>query len=114
MSNSEAGGSSLNFGVRDGGVIGTLTTLGVFLNLSPPKAETFADWTRLAFNALRGGLEDDPAIEYVPARHVEVQLRPAQPMQFDGEDDPKPRDRFTIEIVPAAVQVMVPKEGIKE
>lgn len=73
------------------------------------KAETMADWTSLAWNALRRRLNEDPGIEYHTVRRVDIRLTPPQPMQFDGEDDPKPHSGFTVEVVPSAVEVMVPK-----
>lgn len=76
------------------------------------KAETLGDWLRLAWNALRHRLgEDRHLIEYIKARKVEVNLSFPQPMQFDGEEAETPRKRFVVEVVPRAVEVMVPKES---
>lgn len=82
-----------------------------YLDVAILKAETMSDWTRLAINAVRGRLEEDPAIEYHQVRKVEVVLSRVQPMQFDGEEADAPHRTFTVEVVPAAVQVMVPKEA---
>lgn len=74
------------------------------------KAETFGDWVRLLWNAVRHRLDDDPSVEYHKAKRVEVELSFPQPIQFDGEEAGRCR-RFTVEVVPSAVQVMVPKEA---
>ncbi len=74
------------------------------------KAETFGDWLRLLWSALRGKLHESRAVEYRTARKVEVDLSFPQPIQFDGEDAGRV-SCFNVEVVPAAVQVMVPKEA---
>jgi YegS/Rv2252/BmrU family lipid kinase len=74
------------------------------------KAESVLDWTRLAWNALRRRLEDDPSVDYYKAHKVEVALSRPQPMQYDGEEA-SPHRTFTVTVVPKAVQVMVPKEA---
>lgn len=79
------------------------------LDIAILKAETLADWLRLTWSALRRRLNDDPSVEFLTARRVNVVLRPPQPMQFDGEDDPEVHAGFTVEIIPNAIQVMVPK-----
>ncbi len=81
------------------------------LDIAILKAETIRDWVRLAFNALRRKLEADPAIEYHKARKVTVSLSAPQPMQFDGEEADEPHRFFTAEVLPSAVQVMVPKSS---
>jgi diacylglycerol kinase family enzyme len=74
------------------------------------KTETLGDWLRLVWNALRGKLREERGIEYHKAKKVEVELSFPQPRQFDGEAAGRMKT-FTIEVVPAAMQVMVPKEA---
>jgi diacylglycerol kinase (ATP) len=74
------------------------------------KAETLGDWLRLIWNAARRTLHEEPAIEYHAAKKVRVAFPVPQPVQFDGEDAGRVRS-FTVEIVPSAVQVMVPEDA---
>lgn len=80
-----------------------------FLVVTILKAETFGDWIGLAWSALRHRLKEDRRVEYRKVRKVEVMLSFPQPMQFDGEESDTLHRRFTVEVVPKAVQVMVPK-----
>ena len=80
------------------------------LDVAILKAETLADWLRLLWSALRRKMQEDRGIEYLQGRKVEIDLSFPQPIQFDGEDGGRVR-RFTVEVVPAAVQVMVPKDA---
>ncbi len=73
------------------------------------KAETLGHWFRLAFSLITRRMKDDPSIEYLKARKVEVSLAFPQPMQFDGEETDAPRTGFAVEVSPQAVEVMVPK-----
>lgn len=81
------------------------------LDLAILQAENLSDWFRIAWNAVRGTLADDPSVEYRHARRVEVEMSAPQPMQFDGEEASARHRAFTVEIVPSAVEVMVPKEA---
>lgn len=74
------------------------------------KAETLADWFGLLWSALRGRMGEDRSVETLQGKKVEVELSFPQPIQFDGEAGGLVR-RFAVEIVPAAVQVMVPKDS---
>ena len=81
-----------------------------FLDVAVLKAETLRQWLGLVWSMMTRHLRDDPAIEYHRAKKVTVELSRAQAMQFDGEEEP-PQTHFTVEIVPNAVQVMVPKNA---
>lgn len=74
------------------------------------KAESLGDWIRLVWSALTRRLQEERAVEYRKAKKVEVELSFPQAIQFDGEEAGRVR-RFTAEVVPAAVQVMVPREA---
>lgn len=74
------------------------------------KAETLADWTRLLWNAARRRLQDEPTLEYHQARTVDVSLSFPQFIQYDGEEAGRVHS-FRVEIVPAAVEVMVPRSA---
>jgi YegS/Rv2252/BmrU family lipid kinase len=71
------------------------------------KAERVIDWLRLLLSAVRSSARNRPFIEYHKARSVTVDLTRTQPLQFDGERAGDVRT-FTVEIIPKAVQVMVP------
>jgi YegS/Rv2252/BmrU family lipid kinase len=79
------------------------------LELAILEAENVGDWLRLAFNAVRGKLRDDPSVEYRHVRKVAIEMSVPMPMQFDGEESDKRHRAFTVEVVPSAVEVMVPK-----
>ncbi len=74
------------------------------------KAESLGAWARLAWSAVRKRLREERAIEYRSAKRVEVEMAFPQPFQYDGEEAGRVR-RFSAEIVPHAVQVMVPKDA---
>lgn len=79
-----------------------------FLDVAILKAETMGQWAGLAWSALTRRLRDDPSIEYHRAKKIAVVLSRPQPMQFDGEEEDA-HISFSVEIVPGAVSVMVPK-----
>ena len=74
------------------------------------KAESLRDWLSLVWSALTRTLREERAIEYRTARRVRVEFAFPQPIQFDGEDAGHAKS-FRAEIIPNAVQVMVPKEA---
>ena len=81
-----------------------------FLDVAVLKAETMGQWTRLMWSVATRRLRDDPAMEYHRAKKVTVELSRAQAMQFDGEEE-SPQTSFTVEVVPNAVQVMIPQDA---
>lgn len=72
------------------------------------KTENLIDWLQLLIGAIRGRTQDAPSLEYYKARHVRVQLSRPQPLQYDGEEAGHVK-AFQVEIIPAAVHVMVPQ-----
>jgi len=79
------------------------------LEIAILKAETLGQWFRLTLSLLTRRMREDPGVEYMKARKVEVSLARAQPMQFDGEETDTPRTSFSVEVAPKVVEVMVPK-----
>ena len=80
------------------------------LEIAVLKADSLADWAHLALSAVTNHLRDERYIEYRRAKTVEVEFTFPQPFQYDGEDVGLIK-RFEAEIVPHAVQVMVPKDA---
>ena len=80
------------------------------LEVAVLKAESLGDWAHLAWSAITNQLRDEKYIEYRRAKRVEVEFTFPQPFQYDGEDVGMVSG-FTAEIIPNAVQVMVPKEA---
>ena len=74
------------------------------------KAATLGHWARLTGNALLGRTHRDPALEVYQARTVTIRPRRPQPVQFDGEDGGQTGE-LTVEVIPRAVQVLVPEEA---
>ncbi len=71
------------------------------------KAEHITDWLRLLASAVRSSPGNTSLIEYHKVRRVSVALNRPQPLQFDGETAGEVRS-FTVEIIPKAVQVLLP------
>lgn len=71
------------------------------------KAERITEWLRLLVSAVRSSPGTTSVIEYHKVRRVTVELNRPQPLQFDGETAGDVR-RFTVEIIPKAVQVLLP------
>ncbi len=80
------------------------------LEIAVLKADSLSAWAGLAWSAVTSQLRDEKYIEYRRARRVEVEMTFPQPFQYDGEDVGMVT-RFSAEIVPGAVQVMVPKDA---
>lgn len=80
-----------------------------YLDVAILKAETLGSWLRLMGSIMTKRLHDDPSIEFHKARRIEVELSSPQPMQYDGENTKEARSAFLVEILPGAVEVMVPK-----
>jgi YegS/Rv2252/BmrU family lipid kinase len=78
------------------------------LDIGILKAATLADWARLLGNALLGRAQQDRSLEVYQARRVTLRPRRPQPVEFDGEDGGTTRE-LTVEIVPQAVQVLIPE-----
>ena len=71
------------------------------------KAERITDWLRLLASAVGSSPGNTSLLEYHKVRRVTVALNRPQPLQFDGETAGDVRS-FTVEIIPKAVQVLLP------
>ena len=80
------------------------------LDIGILKASTPADWVFLMANALLGRAQQDRSLEVYQARKVTLRPRRPQPVQFDGEDAGT-MDELTIEMVPKAVRVLIPRDA---
>jgi YegS/Rv2252/BmrU family lipid kinase len=80
------------------------------LEIAVLKADSLAEWAQLAWSAVRHQLEDERFVEYRRAKRVEIEFSFPQPFQYDGEDFGMVK-QFSVEIVPHAVQVMVPHDA---
>lgn len=74
------------------------------------KAANLGNWVHLMGNALLGRAQDDPSLEVHQARKVTLKPRNPQPVQFDGEDAGTTQ-HLTVEMVPKAVQVLIPEDA---
>ncbi len=74
------------------------------------RPHTLLDYTRLAWNFLRGRHRDEPSVRYRTAgQSVRIDSRRPLPVQADGEIIG--RTPVTLEIIPGAVRVVVPPDG---
>jgi len=80
------------------------------LDIGILKASTPGDWVRLLGNALLGRAQQDRSLEVYQARRVTLRPRRPQPVEFDGEDGGMTRE-LTVEIIPQAVQVLIPEDA---
>lgn len=80
------------------------------LDIGVLKAETLGQWLRLLGYALLGRTQDAPDFDVYQARRIELETSFPEPIQFDGEDGGKTR-KLTVEIVPKAVQIMLPEDA---
>ncbi len=99
-----------NMGQITGGVsiFPTASPNDGLLDVGILKAATLAHWTHLMGSALLGRAHYDPALEVHQARTVTITTRRPQPVQFDGEAEGRTRS-LTVEVVPKAVQVLLPQ-----
>jgi len=78
------------------------------LDIAILKAETLNGWLHLAASAVLRRLRQDPNVEYLKTRRVRVELSRPQPLQYDGEEATTEIRAFAVEVVPVAIEVMVP------
>jgi hypothetical protein len=74
------------------------------------KADTVGHWLHLMVSALLGRAQQDPSLEVYQVRKVTLRPRRPQPVEFDGEDGGMTQE-LTVEIVPEAVQVLIPEDA---
>ena len=101
-----------NMGKITGGlsVMPTAAPNDGLLDVGIVKAATLAHWTHLLGSALMGRAQQDSMLEVHQARKVTLHPRQPQPVQFDGENGGQAH-RLTVEIVPHAVQVLLPEDA---
>ena len=101
-----------NMGKITGGIdaMPTASPNDGLLDIGILKAATLGHWASLAGNALLGRAHQDRSLEVYQARKVTVRPRRPQPIEFDGEDAGRTRE-LTVEIVPHAVQVLIPEDA---
>ena len=101
-----------NMGKITGGLAALPTAVSDdgLLDIGLIKAETLAHWAHLMGSALLGHPQRDPKMEVHQARRVTLKMRRPQPVQFDGEGAGRIRE-LTVEIVPRAVQILLPKNA---
>jgi len=101
-----------NMGKITGGIdaMPTASPNDGLLDVGILKAATLGHWASLAGNALLGRAHHDRSLEVYQARRVTLRLRRPQPVEFDGEDAGRTRE-LTVEIVPHAVQVLIPEDA---
>jgi YegS/Rv2252/BmrU family lipid kinase len=80
------------------------------LDVAVLMAESLPGFVGLCVSALLRRLEEDPRIAYYPVRRVRITADHPQPIQFDGNDQGNDRV-LALEVVPQALQVMVPRPG---
>ena len=73
-------------------------------------AETLGQWLRLASYALIGRTNDAPDMDVHQAKKIHIRTPRPQLVQFDGEDAGEHQE-WHVDVEPAAVRIMLPKEG---
>ncbi len=101
-----------NMGKITGGIdaMPTASPNDGLLDVGILKAATLGHWASLVGNALLGRAHQDRSLEVYQARKITVRPRRPQPIEFDGEDAGRTRE-LTVEIVPQAVQVLIPEDA---
>ncbi|MGI4788545.1 MAG: diacylglycerol/lipid kinase family protein [Janthinobacterium lividum] len=101
-----------NMGKITGGlsVLPTATPDDGLLDVGILKAATVAHWVHLMGSTLLGRAHEDASLEVHQAKKVTLRPRHSQPVQFDGEDGGETKS-LTVEIVPHAVYVLLPKDA---
>jgi YegS/Rv2252/BmrU family lipid kinase len=77
------------------------------LDVAVLRTRTLLDWARLAVGVLLRRRRNDPELEVLRARRVEVRCDRPQPVERDG-DPAGETDHLVIEIVPRALTLCVP------
>jgi diacylglycerol kinase (ATP) len=77
------------------------------LDVAVLRTRTLPDWARLAVGVLLRRRRNDPELEVLRARRVEVRCNRPQPVERDG-DPAGETDHLVVEIVPRALTLCVP------
>jgi len=83
-------------------------TLDVIV-LSPAK---FAHFFRMLVLGVLGRLREDPRVRYFRGSSVHIECRPRGPLQIDGDDVGGLHREFEVRVLPGALTLMVPPEGM--
>jgi diacylglycerol kinase family enzyme len=70
------------------------------------------DFFRMLFLGLMGRLEQDPRVHLFRARRIRVETRPQAPIEIDGEHLPGRHAALEAEVLPGALTILVPPEGM--
>jgi diacylglycerol kinase family enzyme len=77
--------------------------------LSPAK---FGHFFRMLVLGMLGRLREDPRVRYFRGSKVEIECRPRAPLQIDGEDVGGLHRDLAVTVLPAALTLLVPPEGM--
>lgn len=72
----------------------------------------FGDFFRMVFWGMLGRLHEDPRVRYFQAASVRVECRPRAPLEIDGNGISGRHGEIAAEVLPGALTVMVPPEGM--
>ncbi len=81
------------------------------LDVAVVQASTVVDWLRVAVRVLTRRRGDDPVVEVLRARHIDLRCDRPQPVERDG-DVLDPTDHVVVEVVAGALTLCVPEERI--
>jgi YegS/Rv2252/BmrU family lipid kinase len=79
------------------------------LVIAPPN---FGAFVRMVFWGVLGRLQEDPRAQYFQAARIRVECRPSGPLEIDGNPIDGKHREFSAEVLPQALTVMVPPEGM--
>lgn len=77
--------------------------------VAPP---SFGAFFRLVFFGMLGRLQEDPRVRYYQASRIRVECRPHGPLEIDGNVIEGKHRALEVEILPRALTIMVPPEGM--
>jgi YegS/Rv2252/BmrU family lipid kinase len=72
----------------------------------------FGAFFRMVFFGILGRLHEDPRVHYYQASRIRMECRPSGPLEIDGNGIEGMHREMTVEILPQALTVMVPPEGM--
>jgi diacylglycerol kinase (ATP) len=99
-----------NMGKVTGGVeaMPTASPNDGLLDVGIVKAETLAQWLRIAGYALMGRTQDAPELDVYQAKKITVRTPTPEPIEFDGESGGDTRE-WSVEVVPGCVNILLPE-----